>query len=311
MSSESRPVERVAREVPGVVDTIGLAFGLLNRRPYLVWVVALADVLLWSGIDIRFRQWADFDWLPQSIASDMGSIGLTTVAASLMPTLFDTLAIRGTETGSFLESIRHVDGVAGTFLLVSAVVLSVLIAMLNLVVMTRLVRDEPVTVNDIVRLPIVTTCKMFGSIVLVILLILFLMSPFVGVGLGLEKLGVLANALIVWAGILLGGWLGMFFIFTGAGLVSGEMGIKSALQRSYQVVLQNILGLLGLMLIVLLIRLGLPFALSPFVESNWSIPFAIVVNAYVAAGLTASFVLFFQIRAQLLEPVAVSGTPSD
>jgi hypothetical protein len=310
MSTELNRPDRVARDVPGVVDTIGLAFGLLNRRPYLIWVVILVDILLWSGIEIRADRWTGSNRLPTSLATELESIGAIDMAAMLMPTLFDTLAVRGAETGSFVSVRSGVEGAGGTLILIGSMFAALLFAFLHLTVMTRMVRGERTTMSDVIRQPVVASSKMLAAMALTVALVLFLMSPFAAVSLGLEALGVPSTGLIVWSGIILSGWFGLFFIFSGAGFAGGQSGITAVMRSSYRVVLRNVLGLLGLILIILLIRLGLPFALVPFVESNWSIPFAIVVNAYVAAGLTASFVLFYQFRAHLIEPEAVIESPT-
>ncbi|TVR72997.1 MAG: hypothetical protein EA415_08675 [Sphaerobacteraceae bacterium] len=308
MMSERQSPDQVAGKTPGVVDTIGLAFGLLNQRPYLIWVILLVDVALWSNLRLVVHDWPGQNLWQRWASGEAPSIELAGVGAMLTPTLFDTIAVRSSEASFWTERVIVISGVAGAGAIFGFAFVALFVLITNLMIMSKLVRREPILIRDLAIQPIVATLKTTGAMLLGVLLVVFLMIPFLLVGFGLEMAGIEATALIVWAAILLGGWLGLFFLFSGVSLADGESAITKALQRSYRVVQQNFLGLIGLLLIFLLIRLGVPFALSPFVESNWSAPFAIVVNAYLATGLIASLVLFFQLRAQLIEPADITGS---
>jgi hypothetical protein len=297
--------------VPGVVDTIGLAFGVLNRRPYLIWPVLLADSLIWLGGSLTARSWAG-DWTRSDLVNwAPDPIELSNVVTALVPTLLDTIAVRSADVAQLYGSEQEVSGWTGGLLFAGTVIVSIVLAIVHLIIVSRLVRNEPIEVSDLIVLPLAATLRCIASLILVAGLVLLLMLPFFGISLGLEFSGVSSATLLFWAALLLSGWMGSFFIFTGVDLARGESKILVAMKRSYQTVLRNFAGLLGLLLIIMFIRLGLPFALTAFVESNWTVPFAVVVNGYIATGLTAAFVLFFQIRSQLLDPDSISGSPAD
>jgi hypothetical protein len=285
----------------GVIETIGLAFGMLNRRPYLIWMLIALDLAFWLGPRITivdpFKSmpfWSrELEWDASIIFERFAEIELLPLLSGLMPTLIDPARISAGPID--LGSIQIA---AGTGILIVPLVLlaSLAVFMTYLTVLGRLVSDRPAKGMSFLRDSLLSARGAAAALIAFIGMIGFMTIPF-GVGsIGLWMAGTNPESLLTLAVFILTAWLGLFFLFSFPALALGERHIFGAMRTSYQVVQENFLSVIGLLFVILLIRAGTPHALSVFMESQWSVPFAIVANAYVATGLIASLMLFFQNR---------------
>jgi hypothetical protein len=293
--------ESNGRRRPGVVETMGLAFGMLNRRPYLIWMLIALDLALWLGPRITivdmFRNmpfgFQQFEQHASDVLERFAEIELLPLLSGLMPTLIDPAQISARPTA--LDPVQVDTGLG--FLIVPVVLLvSLAVFMAYLTVLGRLVSDRPATGIRVLKDSLLSARGSALALIAFVGVIAFMTVPF-GVGsIGLWVVGTNPESLLILAVIILTVWLGVFFLFSFPALALGETSVFRAMRMSYQVVQQNFLAVIGLLFVVLVIRAGTPHALSVFMESQWSVPFAIVANAYVATGLIASLMLFFQNR---------------
>ncbi|MEX2425669.1 MAG: hypothetical protein WD401_02800 [Thermomicrobiaceae bacterium] len=309
--SEAGDPEESAGGPTGVIDTIGLGFAVLNRRPYLIWVPVLLDLLIWLGGRVVaiapmsvVRTGLDDE---RRIYERTDDIELMSMMSAVVPTFLShpSVDIDAVRVG---EQLWSFDGFDGLVLALMAFGVAIITATLHLMIVGRLVRDVPVGTRTLLGDCLAAFFHAVSLIPISLAILLFMMTPVLLVAGGLWIVGVEPVTLIVLSALLLGGWLALFFVFAVPAFALGYRNVLPALRSSYQVVQHHTLAVIGLLAIVLVIHLGTPYALSVFTESIWSVPFAIVVHAYVVTGLLASIMLFFQHRDPGSVPIRI-GTP--
>jgi hypothetical protein len=302
---ESAPgSNRNTPDVPGVIETIGLAFELLNRRPYLVWVLIAVDLIHWTGLRIAAREPLGGLWqrvgnegkTQSPFADTLAEVDLVSVLTWPLPTLIDSEGLESTSMPVRAGLIQLDPGLAGVLLTIS-IVGSVMLLMGFLTQLARLTMNQPVEGIRLCRESARSTFKAFAAVFSLGAIIGFMMLPFAAIAAGLWTVSVSPTVLLTLSTMLLAGWLGLFFLFSLPALALGEHRTFESMRKSYQLVQGHFLAVVGLLIIIGVIRAGTPHALSIFMDSQWSIPFAIVANAYLATGLIASVMLFYQQRA--------------
>ncbi len=299
--SES-PGERRSRlpEHVGIIDTIGLSFGLLNRRPYLIWILIVIDVIAWTGY--RLLVVGAGDSVPELVRNAFpggiegtSTIELVNVLTWPVPNLLSDARL--SEAASPFPAAAHqFDGPAGVGLVLLMAGIAIFLAAAYLTLVGRLVAELPARGLSFLTDSVRTMYSSIGIVAMLAGLLLFMILPFGAGAVGLLVIGMDPTVLLFLSTLILAVWLGLFFAFSIPALALGERNIFRAMRTSYQLVQGNFLAVVGLILIFLLVRAATPHALSVFLDSQWSIPFAIVVNAYIATGLIAAFMLFFQNR---------------
>jgi hypothetical protein len=307
-------------DVPGVVDTIGLAFTHLNRRPYLIWIPVVLDALVWIGFrmsstdpigalaSVRGRGSGSFADTDSIVRERVAEIDLVQTLSLLIPNLLNDPRGGGVPGPTTVGEVS-VDGAFGAGLLAVSLAGMVLLGMTYLNLIGRLVSGTPARGLSFVWDCVRTSAKAVGVAWAALCLLAFMMLPLGLISAGLWLVGVDPLSLLILTGSILAAGLGVFLVFSIPSLALGQATVAAAIKASYQTVFRNFLAVSGLLLIIFLIRAGTPHALSIFTSSEWSVPFAIIVNAYVATGLIASLMLFFQLRAYA-EPSATEGAPS-
>lgn len=308
------PDERAsaARPEPGVIDTLGLAFGLLNRRPYLIWVLIAFDLLIWTGFRLTINQPfgsfpAGLTGLIPEVAERIEQIEFLNAMTWTLPTLLDQARFDAVPAPAVFGEVERAGSIGGLLVFI-AIAGSLLAGMTYLTVVGRLVSDEPAYGAHLFVDSAQAAIRGGGVVLAASGLLILLLAPFGVIGGGLWFIGVDPTVLLGLAALILAAWLALSFVFSLPALALGERNIFSAMRNSYLLVQQNFLAVVALLAIVLLIRAGIPHALSIFTESPWSVPFAIVANAYVATGLIAAILLFFQNRTSELTTSTMGST---
>jgi hypothetical protein len=317
----SPSAEAEVLEPAGVIDTIGLGFALLNRRPYLIWIPVLLDATLWLGwrtiaIDptsIRINDRAEHSLIPEGWSVEMleslGDVELMNLVTALVPTLMSHQSVDAAHLLAG-DGSWTLQGAGAAVALMFTVLAAVMIVASYLTVVARLVNDEPIRAGSFAIDCLSTAARGVIATVAGLMMFLFLMSPFLLISVGLSLVEINYVTLLFYSAVILGSWLGLFFLFSVPAIALGQRRVTAAMQRSYQVVQHHILAVIALLVIFVLIRAGMPYALSVFTGSEWSIPFAIVVHAYIVTGLLASLMLFFRHRdpeEQSTSAVGLSG----
>lgn len=317
----SQPDE--ANALPGVIDTIGNAFGLLSRRPYLVWLPILLDLFLWLGARLSANPLVNVTehWLrEEALAEDevieafrtsiegfniFNSLGLFT------PTFMFNLYWGATPAaGSANVWIENLPWWAIPPLVGVLIAIAVVFGMVYFTTLAYLVRERPISLGSFVGDSIRNTVHMFGFIGVVFGLLMLLLVPMVIFTTILMVAGVDVSPLTAMLLTMVITWGFVTLFFVRHAIVVTDSGPLRAIYYSYNVVRSYFWPAIGFIIIYFLVRTGMPVALQIFTQSPWSVPFAIIGHAYVATGLIAAGMLFYRDRAQHLTASKAQTTGS-
>jgi hypothetical protein len=162
-----------------------------------------------------------------------------------------------------------------------------------------LLRGQPVhlsIVGDAAR----NALRAIGFVAVAVGAFLLIAMPLIVFSTAVFALGVNVTALaslLLTVGII---WYLLMLFFAFHAIVISGAGPLRAMYLSYNVVRANFWPAIGFVVAFLAIRHGVPLALHLFTNSPWSVPFALVANAYVATGITAAAMLFYRERAHAL-----------
>lgn len=285
---------------PGIIDTIGLAFALLNRRPYLIWIPVLVDLVVWAGLRMPLTGRVEIDSVPGGtegslIVERLSNIDFVSSVTWPIPNLLGQGPFADAPSPVSLQSVE-IGETAGVLLAFVAFAVSIVLLAGWVAMIARLVDGSPASDLSWIWASPMAAFRLFLVVGAVIAVIGFLAIPFMFAAGGLHLMSVNPLGLLSLSLLLLTGWLGLFFLFSLPAIVVSNASVTGALRASYQLVLNHFLAVVALLAIATLVRVATPHALSVFAESQWSVPFAVIVNAYIVTGLLAAILLFYQKR---------------
>ncbi len=298
------------RTVPGVIDTIGTAYALLNRQPYMILCLVALDVVYWLGPRLSplafLRVVADWlgqigaDTQAQSLISELGSQfdNVFLLLSDVVPTLVFALGVRGLpELPVRSLRIELPWWLVPPSILVLAVT-GVVLGMGYLTMLGRLVRGYPVISRELPRAAVQNGLRLVGlNLILFGLFVLLVMPATITVALavliGIDALILPLMSLFLFALFL---WVFLLTFFVEEAIVLSQAGPLRALYLSYHLLRSYFWQALRFILVVTLIQTGAPIALSLFTRTPWGMPFASVSYAYLVTGLALATMLFYRDR---------------
>lgn len=307
---------------PGVIETIGNAFALLNKRPYILLAPVLLDGFLWLGYRLSLAPLTNaiVRWIETAPTTDVTTLDrLKSVGSSV--NLLDILTI---STPSMMTRIGS--GVAATGasravavlpwwgllpVILALAIIGLTIGMVYLTLLGSWVRDEQLSVISILRTSLLNTAHTIGFVLLVIGLFLLLSLPLIvlsGVLLGFGISIVPVSATLVFLGEM---WAFVLLYFAQDAIVISAAGPARAIYMSYNLVRANFWPCLGLILASIVIQVGTPLALTVFTRSPWGLPLAFFIRAYVLTGLALAALLFYRDRARSIRGPKTAANASD
>ncbi|MCX7624491.1 MAG: hypothetical protein N2Z82_12190 [Thermomicrobium sp.] len=303
----SRPAREHAPA--GVIDTLGTAFSIVNRRPYLVSVPVLVDVLLWLGPRLPARELVSSltsalvrnGALPGQQGTVLQALGeeidLMSVLASSLPSLVSAL---GPQTFAVPYQPPEIS-VAPLWAALAGVLLFVLgiaISMTYWTLLADIVRGERFKTRRFARAAARNTATMLGYLGLVLLGALglsFLAGAVLLVAtlLGLESLVLSLFTILSVVGALVF-YLGTFFVEDA--IVMSASGPFRSIGYSIGILRVAFWPTVRFIAAVTMIQLGLPLALRVFTTNVLAVPFALLSYAYIATGLMVASLLYYRER---------------
>ena len=292
----------------GIIDTLSLGYGLVNRRPWLIVLPVLLDLLLWLGPRLSMQPTAEalagFLARPlgenADILAELRTAGaqsdLLGLLAVQLPSLIrllnpDSSPILAQRPVLALTSLLPTLAIAFLLLIVG-----LLLTMLYLTPIAQVVRSGSADPHQMPRLAGRAWLRLLLLMVLLVgvgLLVTVPLSMLVGllslVGLNLFPLVVT----LLWVGAI---WLLVYLFFVIDAIVVSEVGPVRAIQYSVAVVRHNFWSSLGLILLSVVISAGLARVFEFFTQMTIGVPVAIIANAYIASGLAAASMIFYRDR---------------
>ncbi|MCL4458804.1 MAG: hypothetical protein M1136_04270 [Chloroflexi bacterium] len=314
-------MRRAERNTPGVIDTIGSGFERINR---ILWVLLFSlalDVLLWLGprlsaaplvnkalawyaasLPLYLKEGRTPAAIAEEIIKQFNQLQPALEAAAEKFNLLGLLVFNIAAIPSFVPNITIITPptleIERTFILFITVLLlsasGLFISCLYLALIGQQVRDGQIDLTLLwsqawrcwISLVGLIGVLLLGGIVIGVPYLLFiaLINLFLPVLSGL----LLSVPLTV---------LGVYLFFTVDAIVISEVGPLRALGNSIRVVSTNLWPALVLVGLTVLITLGMQVVWEAISQHLLGALIALVGSAYIAAGLTAASMFFYQSRA--------------
>ena len=312
------------RTIPGVIDTIGTAYAMLNRQPYLVTMLVMLDLVYWLGprlspvaFTARVTQWlgqAGPDTQAQSLVQDFGAQfdNLLLLLSVSIPTLVFALGVDRMPQLSALSWSVELPWWLVPPLALTLAALGVLVGMGYLTMLGRLVRGQPAAITGLPRVALRNGLTMIGVyLVLLGLFVLILMPAIItsvlSVIIGIDALILPIVSLFLFALSL---WAFLLTFFVEEAIVLSQAGPLRALYLSYHLLRSQFWPAVRFIVVVMIIQTGAPIALSLFTATPWGVPFALVSYAYLITGLALASMIFYRDRVSLVLAQQASRTVS-
>jgi hypothetical protein len=297
-----------AEQTPGVIETIGNAFVLLNKQPYVLVFPILLDLFLWLGVRLSVQPLIDalIRWTSSSPSMDEATISrLNDIGKSV--NLFELLALSMpslvTRVGADAiagASNNTIDTLSWWQLLLVGLLLFLVgyaIGVFYLTLLGFLVRNERLGLKSLPQATFMNIFRAYGYLLLLVGVSLLILFPLLILSSILLAIGIsvvaLLSLLLVFAFI----WAYVLLFFVKDAIVVSAAGPARAIYLSYNVVRANFWPCIGLIFVSLLVKIGTPLALLAVTRSPFGGVLAFIVNSYILTGVILAAMLFYRDRA--------------
>jgi len=157
-------------------------------------------------------------------------------------------------------------------------------------------RDQPLTLNDMIVRSVVNWAKIVVFVLLVILMGGIISLPFLLV-IGLLQLisaGLAAIGVSIWGAVAM--WLWIYIAFTLHGMVLRDRSVWGAMWDSMRIVQFNLFPVMGLYILTFVLNWGLGYLWSLPAGDSWLTLAAIGGHAFVSTALIAAMFVFYKDR---------------
>lgn len=307
----------------GVVDTLSAGYGVVNRRPWIVLIPVLLDLLLWFGPQLSVAPLVGQLLSRPDVQRGFGPNDAQAFEATRQMILtaaddLNVLQMLSTTWGGVPSIMPAVGGGRGPFTFVTSwvtalgVILGLLLAgallgCLYRSIIAQEVRDDGVTVRGLPGQVLRAWLRLTGLALVLVAAGLLLGLPMAMLMVGAALVGrelVTFGVTLMMAVVL---WTGLYLFFAPDGIFVGRLGPLQAIRRSVAIVRSNFWAALRLVVLIEVILLGMGQVwLAIATRAPWGPALGIVGNAYIASGLVAASMLFYRERAGALP----SGRPA-
>ena len=315
----------------GIIDSLSFGFQLIARRPWLLVLPVLLDLLLWLGPRITVgplvSRFLPLLQIPAGMPEDVGELVL--VYRDMLEQMGEqwnllSLLVRGVVSlPSFIASqinpssplgspaslgLSSLGGTLGWGAL--AALVGTLLGGLYLVLIARQLRRlrpdpelqaDPTAVQRSFpqRLGLILLRLLFFSLLVFVgLLVIIVPISLLGGGLGLisPNLAFSVMGLLSMLGGSLVLWIGFILYFAVEAIVLDEVRVVQAVWRSANVVWRNLWPTLGLALLSYVIGAGFTLIWDRIGGTTWGAALSILGTAYIGAAISAAGLAFYADR---------------
>ena len=312
-----------ARAFPGIIDSLTTGFTLVVRRPYLILVPILADILAWHGPGISVapvvHQWSSrllssLTAAPLTPDQVLGVNAQVNDAAEAL-SQWNLLGVLSWQVPSFLGlgsvdtagAYTSVSSLGSLLLLLLALALGgVLIGCLFMGPLGQVVREKALDLPSLVRGLPSLWLRFTGYLGLLIVAGMVVGIPtLLVIGLATAINPVIASLVVLLAiGAV---FLAIIYLFLAdEAVVVGGAGPLGAIKESFHITRRQFWPVLGLFLLVSVISLGLDLVWSRVASTTVGIWGAIIGSAFIATGLAASVMVYYWGRRPSVAGAALS-----
>ena len=307
-------------QAPGVIETVGNAFVLLNKKPYLLIPPVLLDLFLWLGVRLSLKPLTDtlIRWLGSSSSVDASSIDRIRNAGTSF-NLFELLAISmptfvarvGADAIAGASSWT-IDSLAWWLMLPLSIMLflaGIAIGVFYLTLLGSLVRSERLATWPVLRATAQNVLRTYGYLLLLLGLVLLILFPLLMLSGVLLAFGISIVGLITLVLVFAAMWAYVMLFFAQDAIVISNAGPARAIYLSYNVVRSNFWPCIGLIVVSMTLQIGTPLALVAFTRTPWAVPLAFIAHAYILTGVAVATMLFYRDRAMKLRASRLPAAP--
>jgi len=316
-----RPTSKVqSNAVPGVIDTLSSGFEQINR---VVWVIALpiiVDLFLWLAPRVTATPVINqiSGWYGQLTQAYAANTGATTVDQTHQAIVtFEQAASHFNLLSLFVVNVAGVPSTLPTSLAsrpiwqinslgtlivaaVAAELIGSLIGCVYLAVIGQQIRDGRITPGKLGRQVGFFWLSVIGCMLLFVGLTLAVSLP-LGLAIGLVQLVAPGIGVALWLAAvaaiqIIAILLVVYLFFLVDAIVVSQAGPIRATLSSARVVANNFWPSVGFIVLIYVISLGTQVIWTSLSQSPAGTLVAIAGNAYIASGLTAASMLFYQSR---------------
>lgn len=303
-----------------VIDTLSEGFSAANRRPWIVAIPMLVDLLLWLGPKVTIgphlagslesglpQQYSGYGALIRQTVSGFNLLSL--LAVVYLPSLVTRLdhpAAVGLVSNLAINS-------AGRLLLLAALTLlaGLWLSCLYLGLVAQVVRDGTTNARVMAVLVWRYWRRLIGFLALLILLLGLAAIPIGLIYTILASLSPTAGEFVAFIVQIALIWALVYLFFAVQALMLSDARPMRAIRLSVTVIANNFWAALALIGLTFLITLGLPLAWQVIAATPAGVVAGIVGNAYIATGVTAAAFLFYKERVERLNATATAHTPQE
>ena len=317
-----RTIDSISKPI-GVIDSLQGGFNLVTRRPWLLLLPVLVDLILWRGPKLSmapliqraqemiFNQPdlpADFAESAELASETLLTFGNNYNLLSLLsgavigfPSYLSRLDTDSVISAS--EQVIQLTSVSTALLYAVALLLAgLLIGSLWLALIVRYLEDNIDSWKSVLRRAgwIWLNATLF---LVAIIILLLAVSGFLGIMLTMLALiagpsGMALVAIMQMAAFLIVIWISIGLSLTISAIALDGINAARAVWRSINVVGRNLSSTLGLLLIGLVLTEGFARIWLLIGSNDWGVPIGILGTAYIGAALTAATLLFYRGRYQ-------------
>ncbi len=290
----------------GVIDTLTSGFNVVNRRPWIILVPLLTDMVLWTGLQVKADPGGLLSVLPawepaSSLLGLLAHVNLAVIVTAYLPTLS---AVSGELGSSGLRPALTV--VPHNLLEIALIAVGLLAAALvigtfYMAAVGQGVRGEVADLRSVARsMPMLCVRLLglscvYGLVLSTSGILVLVSSAFVAPLSGAASAALVA---VVQAAML---WALFVLYFSTSALFVSSLRPLEAVRWSYQIVRGNFWPALGFVVLVTVISVGIPLALSYIMSTALGTAVSIVGNAYIGTGLVAASMVFYRERVKALD----------
>ena len=327
----------------GVIDSLSLGFRMVARRPWLLLLPVLLDLVLWFGPRISIQPLVDsflpLMQMPTAMPEDMQQ--MAALSREMLEQIGEhwnplSLLARGVVTlPSFIAnqvtqvSAGHPPAAMQVGSFAAALGWGLLIGLMGTLlgglyltlIAGQLRRLQPEKVDQTYEASAGRSflhrlgLTWLRLIVLALLLlggVLFFIVPASLLGGVLSLISpTFAFSSVSLLSLVAGSivlWVGFILHFVTDAIVLDEVGVLQALWRSLNIVWRNLWPTMGLILLSYVIGAGFTFIWDRVASTIWGTAAGILGTAYIGAGLTAAGLAFYADRRQLWQKAAAQHT---
>lgn len=300
-------------------------YGAVVRRPWVLLPPVVLDLLLWLGPSLSAAPWIQktthrlLDLQPTTeLAAQLEEVADRASEVNLLATL--SWQLPSTVLAHSGEPVARV-GSQGSWAISSGIALAGAILVFGLIGLLLAgiylfgiasIVDDSSRGGDRGRLrelgPRLGRFLLFAALVGCVLVVIGL--PMIMLLALIAQINAEIGSFVATMLAVLGIWIWLYLFFAGAAIFVRGRGPVTAIRDSITLVSRHFWPALWLFLLVQVISVGTSIAWTPILAHPLGMLAAIVGNAFVATGLAAAWMLFYQERAGTLGAVAVERVRS-